>query len=86
MGHTIHKDHIHHGWNNAFAPVLKIAPGESIEFETLDGSQIKDIIEHGEMRNPPSQRPNPPKAEPPPLPSQEIAPEYPPGGLTEQPA
>ncbi len=36
--HTIHKAHIHHGWNNAFAPVLTIAPGASIEFETLDAS------------------------------------------------
>ena len=25
-----------------------------LEFETLDGEQIKDIIEHGEMRNPPT--------------------------------
>ncbi|MGZ5240887.1 MAG: acetamidase/formamidase family protein, partial [Caldimonas sp.] len=36
--HTIHRDHIHHGWNNAFAPCLTIAPGESVEFETLDAS------------------------------------------------
>jgi acetamidase/formamidase len=36
--HTIHKDHIHHGWNNAFPPVLTIAPGASIEFETADAS------------------------------------------------
>ena len=36
--HTIHREHIHHGWDNAFAPVLKIAPGESIQFETLDAS------------------------------------------------
>lgn len=36
--HTIHKGHIHHGWNNAFPPVLTIAPGASIEFETLDAS------------------------------------------------
>ncbi|HSN31780.1 MAG TPA: acetamidase/formamidase family protein [Ideonella sp.] len=37
-GHTIHKNHIHHGWNNAFEPVLRIAPGETIEFETVDAS------------------------------------------------
>jgi len=36
--HTIHKGHVHHGWNNAFAPVLKIAPGETVNFETLDAS------------------------------------------------
>ncbi len=37
-GYTIHKDHIHHGWNNAFAPCLHIAPGETIEFQTVDAS------------------------------------------------
>ena len=36
--HTIHKGHIHHGWNNAFPPVLTITPGASIEFETADAS------------------------------------------------
>ena len=38
LGHTIHKDHIHHGWNNAFPPCLKIAPGETVQFETVDAS------------------------------------------------
>ena len=37
-GHTIHKGHIHHGWNNAFPPCLTIAPGETVRFETLDAS------------------------------------------------
>ncbi len=37
-GHTIHRNHAHHGWNNAFAPCLRIAPGETVEFETLDAS------------------------------------------------
>ena len=38
-----------------------------LEFETLDGSQIKDIMEHGRMLNPP---PPPTKAAtPPPLPT-----------------
>ena len=36
--HTIHRDCIHHGWDNAFAPRLTIAPGESVQFETLDAS------------------------------------------------
>ena len=36
--HTIHSRHCHHGWNNANAPVLRIAPGESIEFQTVDSS------------------------------------------------
>jgi acetamidase/formamidase len=36
--HTIHKNHIHHGWNNAFTPCLTIAPGETVQFETVDAS------------------------------------------------
>jgi len=59
-----------------------------LEFETLDGSQIRDIIEHGEMKNPPSSR-SKSQAEPPPhKPHEEgttLAPDYP-TGLTEAPA
>ena len=36
--HTIHKDHIHHGWDNSLKPRLTIAPGETVQFETLDAS------------------------------------------------
>ena len=36
--HTIHREHIHHGWNNAFAPRLKVAPGETVQFEVVDAS------------------------------------------------
>ena len=36
--HTTHKEHIHYGWNNAFEPQLTIAPGDTIEFETVDAS------------------------------------------------
>jgi acetamidase/formamidase len=36
--HTIHRQHIHHGWNNEFAPRLTIAPGETVHFETVDAS------------------------------------------------
>src|SRR5678816_3853896 len=36
--HTIHRGHIHHGWNNAFKPVLTAAPGDTIHFETKDAS------------------------------------------------
>jgi acetamidase/formamidase len=36
--HTIHREHIHHGWNNAFIPKIHIAPGESVQFETVDAS------------------------------------------------
>jgi cell division protease FtsH len=59
-----------------------------LEYETLDAEQIKDLIEHGEMRKPPSTKSNPPQAEPPPLPNDQApqaSPGFPPG-LTEQPA
>ncbi len=36
--HTIHDHACHHGWNNTNAPVLKIAPGQSVEFHTQDSS------------------------------------------------
>ena len=36
--HTIHQVHSHHGWDNSFAPRLTIAPGETVEFETVDSS------------------------------------------------
>ena len=36
--HTIHRDHGHHGWNNAFPPRLVIAPGDTVHFETRDPS------------------------------------------------
>ena len=36
--HTIHREHGHHGWNNAFPPRLSIAPGETGQFETRDPS------------------------------------------------
>ena len=52
-----------------------------LDFETLDGAQVRDIIEHGEMRNPP---PPPPRTEPPPLVEVKTAKEeLPPEGLTE---
>ena len=68
---------------------LEIIAKALLEFETLDGSQIHDIIEHGEMRNPPVAPTKPPSAEPPPLTSQADRSsgtlDFPPG-LTEQPA
>ncbi len=36
--HTIHKDHHHYGWNNANPPQLEVAPGDRVEFETVDAS------------------------------------------------
>jgi acetamidase/formamidase len=34
--HTIHEQH--HGWDRSFAPVARIAPGESLEFAVSDAS------------------------------------------------
>jgi acetamidase/formamidase len=34
--HTIHQQH--HGWDNSFAPAVRIAPGESLEFDVADAS------------------------------------------------
>ena len=36
--HTIHREHVHHSWDRALTPQLRIAPGESVQFETLDAS------------------------------------------------
>jgi acetamidase/formamidase len=36
--HTIHDHTCHHGWNNANAPALRVAPGETILFHTQDSS------------------------------------------------
>ena len=55
-----------------------------LEFETLDGSQVRDIIEHGSMRNPPAP-PARPRSEPPPLTRDDASPDFPPG-LAGQPA
>ncbi len=55
-----------------------------LEFETLDGAQIRDILEFGSMKNPPS-APTRPPSEPPPLkhePEVTLSPDYP-NGLTE---
>ncbi len=34
--HTIHQHH--YGWDNGLAPVVRIAPGESLEFDVLDAA------------------------------------------------
>jgi acetamidase/formamidase len=41
--YTIHGRHHHFGWDNSFAPVERVAPGSTIEFECLDssGGQIR---------------------------------------------
>jgi acetamidase/formamidase len=42
MNHTIHAKHHHWHWDNSLAPVLKVAPGDVVELDTLDpgGGQI----------------------------------------------
>jgi acetamidase/formamidase len=36
--HTLHAHDSHLGWNRDFPPVLRVAPGESVEFHPLDAS------------------------------------------------
>ncbi|CAM9952606.1 unnamed protein product [Phaeothamnion confervicola] len=36
--HTLHHAHGHHGWNNANAPILRIAPGTRSSCQALDAS------------------------------------------------
>jgi acetamidase/formamidase len=36
--HTIHQHQCHFGWNNANPPVVRIAPGETVEFTPMDSS------------------------------------------------
>lgn len=36
--HTLHKHQHHVGWDNAIAPVLTVAPGESVEFDVFEAS------------------------------------------------
>lgn len=36
--YTIHSHHHHHGWDRELAPILTIAPGERVVFETVDSS------------------------------------------------
>ena len=52
MSHTIH-DHQHHfGWDNSLDPTLRINPGETITFETIDASggqlnvnsKVEDVV------------------------------------------
>ncbi len=35
---TIHQTQHHFGWDNSFAPVLEVHPGETVEFEIVDAS------------------------------------------------
>jgi cell division protease FtsH len=66
---------------------LEVIARALLEFETLDGVQVHEILQHGRMLHPPAPGPKPPRKEPPPLPEggTTLAPDYP-SGLTEAPA
>ena len=36
--HTIHSENAHVGWDNSLPPVLTVAPGETVAFDTVDSS------------------------------------------------
>ena len=36
--HTLHAHRHHHGWNRDNPPALRVAPGDSVSFETVDSS------------------------------------------------
>ena len=42
--HTLHARHHHYGWDRANPAVLHVAPGESVEFETVDSSGGLSLI------------------------------------------
>ena len=65
--------------------VEKVAKG-LLEFETLDACHVNEIIEFGEIRNPPIMEVAPPPLPPPPVestpePPETIKPQLPPGGF-----
>ena len=72
---------------------LEVIARALLEYETLDGAQIREVIEHGRIINPPKQVP--PATPTPPTPTKDtgkdresgivLAPDYP-AGLTEAPA
>jgi cell division protease FtsH len=65
---------------------LEVIAKALLEFETLDAAHIKEIIETGQLKNPPRKEKAPPPLPPPPAdavpePPEPIKPELPPGGL-----
>ena len=49
--HTIHRHQHHVGWDNSIAPVLAVAPGEAVEFDTVDssGGQLTARLAHKKL-------------------------------------
>ena len=84
--------------DDAYAQATKILEEKSdkveliakalLEFETLDGDQVTDLINFGVMKNPPVIAQKPPPLPPPPTdaPSADVSkpsePDFPTGGLT----
>jgi cell division protease FtsH len=65
---------------------LEVIAKALLEYETLDAAHVKEIIESGELKNPPRKEKAPPPLPPPPAdtvpePPEPIKPELPPGGL-----
>jgi cell division protease FtsH len=71
----------------AHRPQVELIAKALLEFETLEGAQVKDLIERGRMQNPPVNQPKPPPLPPTPLtdsipePIKAPRPDLPPGGL-----
>lgn len=38
MSYTIHQAHSHYGWDNSLEPTLRVEPGATVTFETIDSS------------------------------------------------
>jgi cell division protease FtsH len=65
---------------------LEVIAKALLEFETLDGKQVREIVDHGHLITPPTAKPPPPQQPPVARPHGTIiAPDFPPG-LTEAPA
>ena len=47
--HTIHRHYHHFGWDNANVPALVVAPGDTVELETVDssGAQLSADLDAG---------------------------------------
>lgn len=59
--HTLHRERSHYGWDRSIPPVLRVAPGETVEFETTDasGGQITPQSEARDLTKLDFQRVNP---------------------------
>ena len=45
--HTIHSTDHHYGWDHSFPPVMTVAPGDSVEFSTVDASGGQLTVDSG---------------------------------------